>query len=96
MNAWEVRDGETGALMLSDAAKHRVSEDRLESFFSSSASRQAYAVGTGRKIRSGVYSFPVILYESFHSSASKWTQPRFSHITVTRASKDDWAIDTLP
>src|SRR5512143_2802276 len=34
LHAWQVQDHETGVLMLTDAAKQHLSEERLDAFFS--------------------------------------------------------------
>ena len=94
LQAWQNQDHETGLLMLTDDAKQHSSEDRMESFFSSGTDA-AYEIARGRKIKTGRYSFPVILFP-FHSGTIKSDRPQKSEIVVVRTGKDEWAIDRLP
>ncbi len=94
LHAWQAQDHEVGLLMLTDAAKQHTSEDRLQNFFSpASGTQQAFEIGRGKKLKPGRYSFPVALMETSPGHA---VHRRFSHITVTRAGKEDWAVDKLP
>jgi hypothetical protein len=93
--AWQTQDHENGIILLTDAAKHQVSEDRLQAFFAPGASiQQGYEIGRGKKLKAGRYSFPVTLLEI--GPDHKWVHPRFSQIIVVNTGKDDWAIDKLP
>ena len=78
--------------MLTDDAKKHTTEDRLSAFFSGNGGQQAFLISAGKKIRNGCYEFPVALMESTGRSIHR----RFSHITVIRTGKDEWAVDTLP
>jgi hypothetical protein len=94
LHAWQAQDHEAGLVMLTDAAKHHTSEDRLQSFFSPTpGTQQAFEISRGKKLRPGRYSFPVILLET---SPGEAVHRRFSHIIVTRAGKDEWTVDKLP
>jgi len=90
--AWQTRDHESGLLMLTDEAKKHTTEDRLTEFFSGNSSQQAFVISAGKKIANGRYEFPIALLESTDHSVHR----RFSHITVIRTGKDEWAVDTLP
>jgi hypothetical protein len=90
--AWQTRDHEAGLLVLTDGAKKHTTEDALSAFFSGNAGQQAFLISTGKRIANGRYEFPVALMESSGHSVHR----RFSHITVIRTGKDDWAVDTLP
>ena len=94
LQAWQNQDHETGLLMLTDLAKQNSSEDRMESFFSSS-SDSAYEIARGRKLKAGRYAFPVTLFVS-RSDQNPSRGPQKSEIVVVRAGKDEWAIDKLP
>jgi hypothetical protein len=97
LHAWESRDHETGLLLLTDAAKHPVSEDSLHAFLNADPGvREAYEIGRGRKLKSGRYSFPVAIFALPSGTARQWVHPRYSHIIVTRTGKEDWAVDRLP
>ncbi|HVO80069.1 MAG TPA: hypothetical protein VMT28_05030 [Terriglobales bacterium] len=94
LHAWRTQDHEAGLILLSDAARQRTSEDRLQGFFSpASGTVQAFEIRHGKKLKPGRYSFPVVLLEITPLHA---VHQRFSHIIVTRASKEDWAVDKLP
>lgn len=96
LHAWQTQDHETGLIMLTDVAKHQISEDRLLAFFSSGTGAQpAFEINRGKKLKAGRYSFPVVLFDA-GSSARKSHSPRYSQIIVVRTGKDDWAIDKLP
>jgi hypothetical protein len=94
LQAWQNQDQETGLLMLTDIAKQKSSEDRLEAFFASGHDA-AYEIARGRKLKAGCYVFPVALFTSLTDSASA-ARPQKSQIVVVRAGKDEWAIDKLP
>ncbi len=96
LRAWQTQDHETGLVMLTDAAKHHSSEDRLQTFFSSeSAAQPAFEINRGKKLKAGRYSFPVVLFD-VASAPRKSRYPRHSQIVVVKTGKDDWAIDKLP
>ncbi len=96
LRAWQTQDHETGLVMLTDAAKHHTSEDRLQTFFSSeSAAQPAFEINRGKKLKAGRYSFPVVLFD-VASASRKSHYPRHSQIVVVKTGKDDWAIDKLP
>ena len=95
LTAWQTQDHETGILLLTDAAKHQISEDRLQAFFApGSAIQQGYEISRGKKLKPGRYTFPVALFEI--GPDHKWVHPRFTQIIVVNSSKDDWAVDKLP
>jgi hypothetical protein len=93
--AWQTQDHETGLLMLTDAAKHQTSEDRLQEFFSPGPGTQhAFEISQGKKLKAGRYTFPVALFGIREDQ--RGIRPRFSQIIVIRTGKDDWAVDKLP
>lgn len=94
LHAWQAQDHEGGLVMLSDATKHHTSEERLQSFFApASGTQQAFELNRGKRLKPGRYSFPVVLLETGPGRA---VHRRFSHIIVTRAGKEEWAVDKLP
>ncbi|MBZ5705128.1 MAG: hypothetical protein LAN63_07225 [Acidobacteriia bacterium] len=94
LHAWQAQDHEAGLVMLSDAAKQHTSEERLQSFFApASGTQQAFEISRGKRVKPGRYSFPVVLLETAPGHA---VHRRFSHIIVTRAGKEEWAVDKLP
>jgi hypothetical protein len=94
LHAWQAQDHEAGLVMLTDAAKHHTSEERLQNFFSPvSGTQQAFEISRGKKLQPGRYSFPVILLETAPGGTA---HRRISHIIVTRTGKDEWTVDKLP
>ena len=91
LNAWQMEDHETGIVMLTDSARGHVSSRQLQSFFSPGP-QAAYEIAHGRRLRRGVYEFPVVL---FHASETA-TRPDACTIIVTKQGRGDWAIDKLP
>jgi hypothetical protein len=95
LTAWQTQDHEAGIILLTDAAKRQVSEDRLQAFFAPGAEiQQGYEINRGKKLGAGRYIFPIALFEV--GPDHKWVHPRFSQIVVVDTGKDDWAIDKLP
>jgi hypothetical protein len=95
LTAWQTQDPQTGVILLTDAAKRQVSEDRLQAFFApGSEVQEGYEINRGKRIAAGCYIFPVALFEI--GPDRKWVHPRFSQIVVVNTGRDDWAIDKLP
>jgi hypothetical protein len=95
LHAWQSQDHETSLLMLTEAAKRNLSEDRLQDFFSPGSSTQrSYEISRGKKLAAGRFEFPVALFEI--NSAHKWTHPRFSQIVMLKTGKEEWSVDKLP
>jgi hypothetical protein len=95
LTAWQTQDHEAGIILLTDNAKHQVSEDSLQAFFApGSEIQQGYEINRGKKLGAGRYVFPVALFEV--GPDHKWVHPRFAQIVVVNTGKDDWAIDKLP
>jgi hypothetical protein len=96
LHTWQSQDHEGGLLMLSDEAKRRTSEDRLEKFFSKPSNIiEAYEIGHAKTFKGRRYIFPVTLFEVVDG---KRVRPRYSQVVVIRTGtgEDDWAIDRLP
>jgi hypothetical protein len=91
LHAWQTQDHETGIMMLSDAARQRVSPDQLQEFFSPAASA-AFEIEHGKRLNAGEYAFPVVLF----GLARSHDRAHICRIVVIRAGKDDWAVDKLP
>jgi hypothetical protein len=95
LTAWQTQDPQTGIILLTDAAKRQVSEDRLQAFFApGSEVQEGYEINRGKKVAAGSYIFPVALFEI--GPDRKLAHPRFSQIVVVNTGRDDWAIDKLP
>jgi hypothetical protein len=90
LHAWQTQDEEDGLTTLTDEAKDRWPEERLEAFFAA-ADHAGYEISRGRKLKLGRYAFPVALAESSDAKVRR----RFSEIIVMRTGKD-WAVDQLP
>ncbi len=91
LHAWQTQDHETGIVMLTDAARQRTSPELLQIFFSPGP-QAAFEIKHGKRIGPAEYGFPVALF-GFSSTSSR---PHYCRIIVTRAGKDDWAVDKLP
>jgi hypothetical protein len=92
LRAWQTGDLETGLLLLTDAARQRASEETLRTYFSAPQTR-AFEVHLGKKLRTGRYSFPVVLLDT---TDTRHARRRYSDIIVIPTGKNDWAIDRLP
>jgi hypothetical protein len=94
LQAWQGGDQEAALLLLSDAAKHQVSQEQLERMLSSSDSAfRAYQISRGKKLGATRYAFPVTLIDA----GQQRTLPHVhgSRIIVNLAGKE-WAVDRLP
>jgi hypothetical protein len=89
--AWQNQDHETGMMMLSDAAREHTSRERLEEFFSSRPPA-AFEIYHGKRLNTGEYAFPVVLF-GFSDPPS---HRHLSRILTTKLAPNDWAIDRLP
>lgn len=97
LRAWQIRDQETGLLLLTDRLKQRTSEQALVNFFLTGTSqRQGYEIGRGKKLAPGRYQFPVSLLQEHAAATSKRMRAPASVLVVIREGKNDWAIDQLP
>jgi hypothetical protein len=95
LSAWQNQDHEAGIILLTNEAKHQISEERLETFFAAGPSiRQSYEIGRGKKLNPGRYTFPVTLFTI--GPDHKWVHPHVSQIVVVDTGRDDWAVDRLP
>jgi hypothetical protein len=97
LHAWQVQDRAAGVILLSDSTKHRTSEEKIEDLLAPPVGTlQSYEISRGKKLRSGLYSFPVTLFVIGTDKSAKPIRPRSSQIVVIRTGRDDWAIDRLP
>ena len=92
--AWQNHDEETGLLLLTDAVKKSSTEDNIAAFFTS-APLATYEIGRGKRLKEGLYSFPLALYKS-EPGKEKLCPPHYSQLNVIKTGKADWAIDKLP
>ena len=94
LQAWQTQDHESGLMMLTDAAKNQTSADRLEKYFSpDTTTPRAYQITHGKKLKTGRYTFPVVILEVKTSGTPR---TRNSQLIVIQTGKDDWAVDRLP
>ena len=97
LRAWQVRDQETGLLLLTNRLKQRTSDQALVNFFLTGTSLlQGYEIGRGKKLAPGRYQFPVSLLQERATASSKRTRAPASVLVVIREGKNGWAIDQLP
>ena len=92
--AWQSHDEEAGLLLLTEAVKKSSTEDKIETFFTS-APLASYEIGRGKRMKPGLYVFPLALYKSEHGN-EKLCPPHYSQLNVIKTGKEDWAIDKLP
>ena len=90
LHAWQNQDHETGIIMLTDSARQRTSPEMLHTFFSPSP-EAAYEIAHGKRMKTGEYIFPAVLF-----GAGSASRPHSCTIIVIRSGKDDWAVDKLP
>lgn len=76
--------------MLSDSARQHSSPEQLQEFFSPGGDA-AYEIARGKRMKSGSYVFPVVLFSNTAHSHRLTTK-----IVVTRDGKNDWAVAKLP
>lgn len=76
--AWQTQDSESGVLMLTDDAKTRLSEDRLQLFFTHAAGA-SYQITRGRKLRDGRYAFAVALFVAGSPVEGNIHSPALAH-----------------
>ena len=91
LHAWQAQDHEAGIMMLNDAARERVSADKLQDFFSPTA-QAAFEIQHGKRMKSGQYAFPVVLFGESETSS----RPHACTLVILRAGKNEWAVDRLP
>ena len=94
LQAWETHDQETAVLLLSDAARKHVSDEQLTNFLDEEAPA-AYEIAHGRKIRAGLYAFPIALFPQ-SSEPRRAIHPRYANLIILNTGKNGWAIDKLP
>jgi hypothetical protein len=93
LHAWQIRDQETGLLLLTDRLKQRTTEQALISFFLTGTSqRQGYEIGRGKKLAPGRYQFPVSLLQERPPATSKRMRAPASILVVIREGKNDWPL----
>ena len=90
---WQSQDEEGGIVMLTDAAKHHTSSDKLDSFFSHSET-VSYQVQRGKKLAKGRYVFPVALFTATQGKNAH-IHSYYSQIVILQTA-GDWAVDKLP
>lgn len=77
--------------MLTDSARQHASAEQLQNFFSPGPDA-AYEIARGKRVNSGAYAFPVVLFGA-NMAASR---PRTGTIILVRRSKDEWNVERLP
>jgi hypothetical protein len=91
LQAWQTQDHETGIMMLTDDARQHASREQLQAFFSPGP-EAAYEIKRGHRVGASEYTFPAVLF-GFSDAAP---HPHVCHIVITKAGKDDWAVDRVP
>jgi hypothetical protein len=93
LNTWQSQDEDAGMVMLTNDAKHRITESQLEAFFSP-GTNSGYEINRGKKLSWDRFSFPVVLFVTIGKKGVH--HPRFSQIVLIKTGSDDWAVDKLP
>lgn len=78
-------------MMLSDTARQSLSPDKLHNFFSPGPDA-AYEIAHGKRVNSGAYGFPVVLFVASNASSRRHA----CTVVVTRSGKNEWVVDKLP
>ena len=92
--AWQSHDEEAGLLLLSNAVKKSSSEDNIANFFTSTPVA-TYEIGRGKRLKPGLYAFPLALYQS-EPGKDQLCRPHYAELNVIKTGKEDWVIDKLP
>ena len=93
LQAWQNGDQEAGLLLLTDSAKHQVSQEQLEKMLSPGDSvSRAYQIARGTKLSRARYAFPVTLLRAGQPGTLR---ARSSRIIVVQTGRE-WAVDRLP
>jgi len=94
LQAWQGEDQEAVLLLLTDPAKHQVSQEKLEKMLASGdAASRAYQITLGKKLSGSRYTFPVTLIEA---GPQKTPRVHSSRLVVIQTGKQEWAVDRLP
>ena len=91
--AWQSQDEEAGMIMLTDGAKHHISQGKLDLFFSHTGVA-SYQVYRGKKMGKGRYVFPVSLFTAI-AGKNAHTHSYRSQIVILQTGSD-WAVEKLP
>lgn len=91
LHAWQTEDHETGIVMLTDWARQHASAEQLQKFFSPGPDA-AYEIARGKRVNSGAYAFPVVLF----GADAPASRPVSGTIILVRSGNDEWSVERLP
>jgi len=98
MYAWATRNQDDGLALLSPRLKNKFPEDYFRYYLTglSNPHHQAFEVGRGKRLTSGGFSFPVVMYEHYTGQKETNGPPRTLTIGVIQAGPENWLVDELP
>ena len=98
MHAWATRNQDDGLALLTPRLKGRFPEDYFRYYVSglSNPHHQAFEIGRGKRLPSGAYSFPVVMYLHYNGQKESAPFPKPLTITVVQAGPESWLVDDLP
>ena len=96
--AWATRNQDDGLALLSPRLKNKFPEEYLRYYLSglSNPHHQAFEVGRGKRLPSGGFSFPVVMYEHYTEQKEKIEHPKSLTIVIIQAAPENWMVDELP
>lgn len=96
LHAWQAHDEEAGMILLSDQLREHSTVAAVSSFFSAHP-EQTYEIIRGRKLASGRYQFPIVLWQTpANPTFAPHPKPHACTLIVSRNPNDDWLVDNLP
>ena len=97
LHAWQMRDAESGILLLTDRVREHTAEDQMQEFFSAERSTSSsFEIGRGKRLAANRYEFPIALFLHDTGKTRELSRPKASSLIVVKIGRDDWAVDKLP
>jgi hypothetical protein len=98
LTAWATRNEEDGLALLSLQLKNKYPEEYFRYYISglSNPHHQAFEMGRGKRLSSGHFAFPVVMYECYTGLKEIHNQLKPLTIVVVQSSPDAWLVDELP
>ena len=98
LNAWATRNQDDGMALLSPRLKNKFPEDYFRYYLSglSNPHHQAFEVGQGKRLTSGKFSFPVMMYLHYTGQKETNEHPKSLTIVMVQAGPENWLVDALP
>ncbi|MHB8653416.1 MAG: hypothetical protein ACYDA9_06010 [Terriglobia bacterium] len=98
MVAWATRNQDDGLALLSPRLKNKFPEDYFRYYISglSNPHHEAFEVGRGKRLSSGGFSFPVVMYMHYTGQKENISPPKPLTIVMIQAGPESWLVDELP